>query len=51
MTFKDYQKTIKMAYLIVDTILYPNGIKTHKQFCDRINKAGEVNLILSKLKQ
>lgn len=47
MTFKEYQRTIKLAYLIVDIMLYPNGIKSYKQFCGRINKAGEINLLLN----
>ena len=46
MKYRDYKKTLLVSYIIVDTLIYPNGIKDKFQAADRINKAGDVNSII-----
>ena len=46
MSNTDYQKTLPLASTIVDKILYPDGIKSHTDYANRINKIADVNKIL-----
>ena len=45
-TIQEYFQTLPRAYQIVDVIKFPDGIKTHHEYCERIMLAGKINRLL-----
>jgi len=46
--YAEVEKTRKLAATIVDSVFYPEGVKSHSEFANRFNQVGDIARLIDK---